>query len=209
MEPRNELHEGLQLSDRATLGILSTLENDGHITQRALTQRIGIALGLTNTLLKRAVRKGLVKVKEAPTKRFAYYVTPKGFREKSRLVSEYLRSSLTFFRCAREEYVDLFEYVRSAGYKRTVLYGMGELAEIAMLSAHQTKLELDGIIAPGSNQSHFAGLPIYNSLEVASKDGAVAVVIADHKSPQETYDYLIQHFNNDHVFAPSLLHIRS
>ncbi len=132
MTGQSDTQESLNLADRATLSLLTALEDGESVTQRGLAVRIGVALGLTNSLLKRAVRKGLVKVGEAPAKRFAYYVTPKGFHEKGRLVADYLTSSLTFFRRAREEYVDLFQQIRDRGYTRVALVGTGELAEIAI-----------------------------------------------------------------------------
>ena len=56
-----------------------------------------------NAYLKRCVKKGLVKVSGAPARRYAYYLTPQGFAEKSRLTVEYLSSSFSFFRQARED----------------------------------------------------------------------------------------------------------
>src|SRR3546814_14712838 len=35
---------------------------------------LGIALGLTNIYLKRSINKGLIKVRKAPARRYAYYV---------------------------------------------------------------------------------------------------------------------------------------
>jgi len=155
MPQHDDVNAGLKLSDRATLSLLAVLEDDGHATQRGLAARIGVALGLTNTLLKRAVRKGLVKVKDVPAKRFAYYVTPKGFSEKSRLVADYLSSSLSFFRQAREEYTDVCQLAVDRGHKRIALYGAGELAEIAMLSAQGVGAELTGLVQVGTNQAEF------------------------------------------------------
>ena len=48
--------------------------------------------------------QGCMKARQAPYKRYAYYLTPEGFVEKSRLVGEYLQSSLEFFRKARGQY---------------------------------------------------------------------------------------------------------
>jgi len=205
-EPGNAKN-GLKLADRATLSLLSVLEDDGHATQRGLAVRIGVALGLTNSLLKRAVRKGLVKVKDVPAKRFAYYVTPKGFSEKSRLVAEYLTSSLTFFRQARDEYTDLCQQAMDCGHKRIALYGAGELAEIAILSAQEVEVEVCGVVHTGSNQAHFCGLPIYSALDVALARNVDAVVITSIDAPQAAYDHLVQHVSADRVFAAPMLHV--
>ncbi len=75
------------------LEVLSAVERNSKITQRSLSRELGIALGLANAYLKRCARKGLIKVQQAPLNRYAYYLTPEGFTEKSRLTAEYLAVS--------------------------------------------------------------------------------------------------------------------
>ena len=92
-----------------TLGVLSAIEEDDRATQRAISRDLGIALGLTNAYLKRCVKKGFIKVRHIPANRYAYYLTPQGFAEKSRLTAEYLSISFNFFRSSREQCADLFK----------------------------------------------------------------------------------------------------
>ena len=66
------------------LNVLTSIERDNAITQRALARELGIALGLANAYLRRCVRKGLVKMHQVPINRYAYYLTPQGLSEKSR-----------------------------------------------------------------------------------------------------------------------------
>jgi len=82
-----------QRKDSLTLEILESIEKQDDLTQRHLANNLGVALGLANSYMKRCVRKGLIKVHQAPANRFLYYLTPKGFAEKSRLTTEYLSSS--------------------------------------------------------------------------------------------------------------------
>ena len=86
------------LESELSLRLLSVIEREKNVSQRSIAVRLGIAVGLTNAYLKRCVRKGWVKVQQVPARRYAYYVTPQGFAEKSRLVGEYLASSFSFFR---------------------------------------------------------------------------------------------------------------
>src|SRR6187549_1606185 len=76
-----------------TLGLLTAIEENSAVTQRSVASDLGIALGLANSYLKRCVRKGLVKVAQVPSRRYAYFLTPQGFAEKSRLTAEYLSHS--------------------------------------------------------------------------------------------------------------------
>ena len=72
------------------LGMLSAVERDSNVTQRHLARELGIALGLANAYLKRCAKKGFIKIRQVPLNRYAYYLTPRGFAEKSRLTAEYL-----------------------------------------------------------------------------------------------------------------------
>src|ERR1051326_5435476 len=103
------------------LGLLSSIERDSAITQRKLAGDVGIALGLANAYLRRCVRKGLVKVSQVPLNRYAYYLTPQGFAEKSRLTAEYLAVSFNFFRRARNDCGLLLRQCGARGWRRVAL----------------------------------------------------------------------------------------
>ena len=81
------------------------------------------------------IRKGLIKMRHVPINRYAYYLTPQGFAEKSRLTAQYLAISFDFFRLARSQCSVLFAECETRGWTRIALCGGGELAEIAMLCA--------------------------------------------------------------------------
>src|ERR1700687_3298138 len=115
---------------RIMLGLLESVERGGEQSQRRLAAELGIALGLVNAYLKRCIKKGLVKVSVAPARRYAYYLTPHGFAEKSRLTVEYLGFSFSFFRQARAECAEIFAVARSCGFQRVVVAGVSDLAEI-------------------------------------------------------------------------------
>src|SRR3984957_543273 len=120
---------------RIVLDLLNSVEADGGRSQRHIAAELGIALGLVNAYLKRCVKKGLVKVGEAPARRYAYYLTPQGFTEKSRLTVNYLSTSFSFFRLAKGDCARAFEAAKISGFSRLVLAGRSDLAEIAILCA--------------------------------------------------------------------------
>src|SRR5271169_6559249 len=122
-------------NERIVLELLESVERDGAQSQRKLAAELGIALGLVNAYLKRCVTKGLVKISGVPTRRYAYYLTPKGFTEKSRLTVQYLTISFGFFRRARADCADAFAAARLRGWQRIALLGVSDLAEIATICA--------------------------------------------------------------------------
>jgi len=193
------------LENELAMRLLSSIEDDQSLSQRSLALRLGIAVGLANAYLKRCVRKGWVKVQQVPARRCAYYLTPTGFSEKTRLVGEYLSSSLGFFRRARAQYVECLAACHRRGWRRVALVGDGDLAEIATLAARESLVELAAVIAPGCNMATVAGLPVMTALDRAVDFDAV--VLTDIKSAQATYEALLQWLPDDRILAPDLLRL--
>src|SRR5207253_10530637 len=109
------------------LEILNAIGEGHPLTQRALAQRLGVALGLTNLYLKRLAKKGFIKITEFPRKpharkRLRYIVTPKGLLEKSRLQYEYMSYSLGIYRRTRQTLREALSHLPGNGAKRVVLY---------------------------------------------------------------------------------------
>src|SRR6516165_9575174 len=129
-------------NQRIMLGLLRSVERDGGQSQRRLAAELGIALGLVNAYLKRCIKKGLVKVSQAPARRYAYYLTPQGFAEKSRLTVEYLSDSFSFFRQARTDCAELFVTARARGFERVVIAGKSDLAQIARICALDAGIDI-------------------------------------------------------------------
>ena len=127
------------------LNFLSYLEDGKETTQKNISNNISVSIGFINALIKKFLKKGIIKIKQAPYKRFIYYLTPQGFSEKARLVNEYFNDSLIFFKSLRLEFNKLFSKDRCSGY---YLYGIGEVCEIAILSAQENKKKIISIIDP-------------------------------------------------------------
>ena len=188
-----------------TLGLLTAVEEDSSITQRWMARHLGIALGLANAYIKRCVRKGFIKVKEVPANRYAYYLTPRGFSEKSRLTAEYLRVSFNFFSGAREQCRLLFSECADRGWRRVALVGAGDLAEIATLCATESPVELIGIVDPDAEVDRLAGYPVVAALGALGE--ADAVIITDFGNAQAAFDRMVGEIGADRVLAPPLLNI--
>ena len=184
---------------------LSALENGEAVTQMSLAKRVSVSVGLVNALLRRATQKGLIKVKAAPYKRYAYYLTPRGLAEKSRLVTEYLEVSLDFFRRAREEYVALFGRVKACGEEKVILVGQGELVEIALLAAREVDIEVLGLLDHEVDTERLYGLPVFRSLTELSHQGILVITASRH--PQEAFDQMAGQCGQRRILAPPLLRI--
>ncbi len=142
------------------LQILDELSNNDSLTQRDLSSRLGIALGLVNSYIKNLITKGYVTVKTIPPKRYAYYLTPKGFTEKTRLAYDMFHDYTRIYREARKSLKALFIELQHDGRKNVLFAGVDEVAEIAYISLQETKLNLAGILDNDSAGQDFFGMEI-------------------------------------------------
>jgi len=126
--------------------ILDELANNDALTQRDLSQRLGIALGLVNSYIRNLVAKGYITVSTIPPKRYAYYLTPKGFAEKSRLAYDLLHDYNRIYREARQNLKDLFLELSRMGARNVIFAGADEVAEIAYISLQESELRLVGVL---------------------------------------------------------------
>ena len=176
------------------LGLLTSVERDSGMTQRRLATELGIALGLANAYLRRCVRKGLIKVSQVPLNRYAYFLTPQGFVEKSRLTAEYFSASLNFFRRARTECTELLTGCAERGWRRIALCGAGDLAEIAVLIAAEAGLKVVCVIDPEAAGRRCAALPVVADLAAAWAEAGGALdglILTDTRASQARFDEIV------------------
>ena len=168
------------------LELLAAIGEGQALSQRALAQRLGVALGLTNLLLKRLAKKGFIKMVEFPRKpaarkRLRYLLTPKGMQEKVRLSYDHAAYSLVLYRRARQTLRESLALLPQNGMKRVALCGTGEAAELAYLTLREAGLEPVGIFGPAPD-GPFLGLPVRPVSELAGEQ-VDAVVLATFERP--------------------------
>jgi DNA-binding MarR family transcriptional regulator len=86
--------------------ILENIQNNNEISQRQLSDDLGISLGSVNTLLKKMKRDGLIKVKEIPANRVAYMLTSEGIIEKANKTYNYVRVHYKFINDTKNKIKD-------------------------------------------------------------------------------------------------------
>jgi len=132
-----------------SLQILDELSRNDSLTQRDLSSSLGVALGLVNSYIKNLIAKGYITVKAIPPKRYAYYLTPKGFAEKTRLTYDLLHDYTRVYREARKNLKKLFHELQADGMKSILFAGVDEVAEIAYISLQETTMVFAGVVDDG------------------------------------------------------------
>jgi len=145
-----------------TLKILEEIENDHTSSQRDLSRKLNISLGLVNSFVRRLANKGYFKITTIPKNRVKYILTPKGITEKTRLTCKYFQYSFEFYRSAREKLRQTFKDLRAQGVRRVVLYGTCDFAEIACISLYETSIEMVAIVDDNKIGEKFLGDVVKN-----------------------------------------------
>ena len=87
--------------------LLKSLEQDANLTQRQLSEELGISLGKVNYCLKSLIQKGFVKINNFKNSKhklqYSYLLTPAGIDEKTKLTIEFLKVKTKEYEALKEE----------------------------------------------------------------------------------------------------------
>ena len=94
------------------LNILRLLSANDGLTQRDLSDHMGVSLGKTNYLLKSLAKKGLLKIKNFTSrtqkiKKIKYLLTKQGMEEKAGLTYHFLKKKELEFNNIKKEWEQL------------------------------------------------------------------------------------------------------
>ena len=163
--------------------LLSEITGDEPLSQRELSRRLGIAVGLVNSYLKNLVAKGYVRVKSFPKNRYAYLLTPTGIAEKSRLACQHLSYFTGLYTVVRQDYLNLFRALEARGIRQVIFCGVDEVAEIAYLSLRETGLALAGVVDESPIAREFFGMRIAPLENAAAATVPVVVTTLKRSAP--------------------------
>jgi len=198
-----------QLTEASTyrdLQLLSEVEATPEVTQRELSLRAGIALGLTNVLLRNLAQKGYLRITQAGWKRWLYNLTPEGVSHKFRLTVTYIHRVLDHYQKVRQTLRLELEPLALTAESRVAIYGTGEFAELVYLGLRELGIEeIDIFSAKGPEGRRFLGMPVqdvaalqpewYDRIVVASM-GDLQAPLGELQNLGASLDMVVTFFNN-------------
>jgi len=178
------------------LQILDEIAKGNSITQRALSKKLGIGLGMVNSYLRRLAQQGYIGIVQAERKRLHYFLTPTGIAEKSALTYRYIKRSYQTFTDARGRIEDFFRNLEKEGVKSVVLYKATVIAEISLLALQDSPLDLVAIVDETGIGRRFLGYRIQpvEALILLSFD---KLLITTEEPVKEVAEYLAQYGINE------------
>jgi DNA-binding MarR family transcriptional regulator len=167
------------------LQFLEELEKTPNLSQRELSNKFGIALGVTNACLKRMVRRGWIRLTKVPPRRIGYYLTPKGFAEKARLTMTFLSYNIHHYSNLKAMITEKLLEMSSQGVKRVIFWGVSDEMEITYVTLQGTEMELVAIVDDddGVNGKNILGTEIKSPdvIDSLKPDAILITSILDKK----------------------------
>jgi DNA-binding MarR family transcriptional regulator len=136
------------------LNLLQELERNPIVSQRELSHKFGIALGVTNACLKRMARRGWIRMMNQDHRKIGYFLTPKGFAEKANLTLHLISWTVQHYATLKDIVEERLLEMQRKGAERIVFYGVSDEMEIALISLQGTNLRLIGIVEDEEKLTH-------------------------------------------------------
>lgn len=96
-----------QRKEDAHYRVMQALQKNPELTQRELSQVLGVSLGKLNYCLKALIQKGWIKIgnfsHSDKKMNYAYLLTPKGVSEKARMTQGFLHRKIAEYEALQEE----------------------------------------------------------------------------------------------------------
>ena len=188
MRSEKEQQEPADVPTYRELRLLSEVAENPEVTQRELSGRIGIALGLTNVLLRHLVQKGYIRATKAGWKRWLYNLTPEGFSHKIHLTVAYIHRVLDHYQRVRQALRQQLIPLALHEESRIAIYGTGEFAELVYLALKEyaiEEIEVYGTV--DGDDPRFLGMPVRNlaTLDPGGYDRIVIASLGDSEGISE------------------------
>jgi DNA-binding MarR family transcriptional regulator len=122
------------MANENELKVIEEISRQKDLTQRELSARTKLSLGTVNIILKRLVKRGVVKTTHLNLKKVEYFLTSKGFSEKTRKSYNYILKTVNLIRMVKEEIAKIVLEEYNRGQKKFVILGNDDLADIIELA---------------------------------------------------------------------------
>jgi len=177
--------------------ILDLIERNQDITQRELSQKLGVAVSMINSYLEEYEKKGYLNRNYISQKIVKYLITKKGVERKKVLNISYLSSSQKIYQSAKENIITFLKQIINKGFRKILLYGAGEVAEILLHTINSDRhlpLKALGVIDDDPSKTNY----YLSNVKIMSRESIFNI---DHDG------ILISSYTNNEIIYRKLLEI--
>lgn len=176
--------------------ILDLIEKNSNITQRELSNIVNVSVSTINDYIETYEQKGYLKRNYITTKTLQYLITDKGIEHRKLLNLGFLNATQKIYDIAKNNIIQFLSKLSDSGFRKILLYGAGEVAEILLQVIKNDKtiqLEVVGIIDDNLDK---IGKKLINTVivPVDKIDSMVhdGVLISSYTHNQKIFEHLIK-----------------
>ena len=182
MRSEDEQDNPLSSSGYRDLRLLNEVDGNPELNQRQLSIKLGIALGLTNVLVRSLIQKGYLRVSKASWKRRFYNLTPDGLTHKLRLMTGYISKVLVHYQNVRQTLREQMEGLPVNQESRIAVYlGLKEIG-IDEITFYCTSVKAGRL---------FIGMPVHDISTIQSENYD-KILVAELGSSEELRQELLR-----------------
>lgn len=175
--------------------ILDLISKNSDVTQRVMAEGLDVSVSMINLYLEDYEKRKLIKREYRSPKDVRYEITKKGLERKKVLNIGFLKSAQTIYYPARDNILAFLDQIVQKGFKKILLYGAGEVAEIFL---HTLEGETDAILRvlavldddPKKQGTHIGDVLIVPSGDI-SRFNVDGVLISSYTHHEKIYEKLI------------------
>jgi len=139
------------MSEKIHLDTLLEIEKNPSTTQRSLSRKLNISLGLTNAILKNLIKRGWIKAQKLSGRKILYLITPQGMARVTNLLYDRFRETQKYYQYTKELITSYLNTLYNQGARRVIIHGTNQLSEITFLSLLDSPLKLESILVDDSS----------------------------------------------------------
>jgi predicted transcriptional regulator len=163
------------------LNVLQHIAANPHVTQAELAQNCSLSVAMVNNYMKELCAQGLVEYQRKSSKSISYHLTNSGKTAVAEMGLEYINTLAALFNEAKIRIRQVVLEQGGESIRRVVLYGSGDLVELAFHALESTDIAIIGICrdAEDGQAQECCGRELLNPSQIRFLEPD-AVVIASH-----------------------------
>jgi len=175
MRSKNE-HKEIAGDSYRELRLLEEVSLEPNSSQRKLAKRLGVALGVTNILMRSLGKKGYIRIVQVKWQSWIYTLTPTGIARKVQLTFAYVENFLGHYKRIREILHESLDTLAFDTCSSVAIYGQSELRELIFIILRDLGITNITIIDPRPSGMTFLGMPILSFKCMSVEDYSKIIV---------------------------------
>jgi len=194
MRSQNE-HKQLAGNSYRELKLLEEVSRTPESSQRRLASHLGVAVGVTNVLIKSLARNGYIRMVRVKRRSWIYLLTPSGIARKVQLTFAYVENFLDHYRRIQEILRDEIAALALEPSAKIAIYGQTELSELAFVVLRNfgfTEIDIIDRAEEGEDAGSFLGIPVKSIHSISIEKYTKIVLVAYPVEMESRYRDMIE-----------------